>query len=495
VSDPREPWEEGQPGATEATPRVERRQGVEVDPRRWPRRVAIGVAVAVVASLVIAVGGYVYVRVRLGQVHRIAVTGLVPVGAGQPQNFLFAGSDSRAGESAAAAQQFGSAAQVAGQRSDVIILVHVDPGSHSASMLSIPRDFFVPIAGTGSSNRINVAFNNGPDQLVQSISQDFGIAINHYAQVDFSGIQQLTGTVGGVCLNFPYPVRDGSPTGTGNESGLNIPKAGRQTLNGSQALAFVRSRYYQYFANGSWQAEGTGDLGRITRQHEYMRALAAKVIHSALRNPLTANAILNHGVHDVTVDQSLSSGTMIRLGLALRSLHPSAIPSWTMPSRAVNGYGSYGDVLMPEQAQDQLVIAAWSSYRSASSTRPPTTVAPSSVTVRVLNGSGAAGQAAQAAQGLTAAGFHVAGYATASAAHQTASTIAYPSGQRTQAQTLATHVQGPVTLVQSKDASTGPIVLTTGTAFGGTTGSTASSPASATPAPDTAHPAWDPTAC
>jgi LCP family protein required for cell wall assembly len=465
-------------------------------PTAWPRRLVVVSLILLVALVVVGVGGYVYVNVRLGQIHRIAVAGLTPVSSGQPQNFLLAGSDSRAGESAPAAQQFGSASQVPGQRSDVIIVVHLDPGAHTAAMLSIPRDFFVPIAGTGSSNRINVAFNNGPSQLVQSVSQDLGIPINHYAQVDFSGLQQLTNTVGGVCLSFPYPVRDGSPTGTGNESGLSIPVAGHHVLNGTAALGFVRSRYYQYFSAGSWHAEGTGDIGRIARQHEYMRALASKISHSALHNPLTANAVLNHGVHAVTVDRSLSSSGLLRLALAMRSVHPSAIPSWTLPYRAVNNYGSYGDVLMPDSAQDRLVIAAWSSYRppSAKST-PPSTVAPSSVTVRVLNGSGTAGQAALAAQAMRSAGFQVSGYATAAAAGHPATTVAYPAGDRAQAQTVAGYLQGPVALTQTNTGTAGLIIVTTGTSFGGVASPHASASPATTVAPDTARPPWDPTAC
>ncbi len=371
-------------------------------------------------------------------------------------------------------------------------------------MLSIPRDFFVPIAGTGSSNRINVAFGPGPGQLVRTISQALGITVNHYMQEDFNSLQQLTDAVGGVCMNFTYPVRDGAPTGHGNESGLDIATAGHHTLTGTDALALVRSRYYQYFEGGSWKAEGTGDIGRIERQHVFMRALAAKLVHAALANPLTANAVLARAVHDVSVDDSFSTNGILRLALHLRSLRPTDMPSWTLPYRAVNGYGSYGDVLMPDPPQDAQVIAAWQSYGAPSSGGPPpaTTVALASVTVRVLNGSGTAGQAQRTADGLAAAGFKVADVGTApSSAPAASSSVAYGPGHQVEARTLAAHLQGPVTVSQDASLKTSTLVLTTGSNLveapsGPTASSVPPSTAIGRAAPDAAKPpAWDPTPC
>ena len=328
---------------------------------------------------VAAAGAYLYVDHRVDEIPRISVAGLQPVGTGRPVNILVAGSDSRANESGAAAQHFGSSAEVSGQRSDVIVLVHVDPRTAKAAMLSIPRDTFVPIAGTASSNRINAAFDQSPSALVQTITQDFGIAINHYVQEDFSSLQGLTDAVGGVCLNFAYPVRDGSPTGHGNETGLALPTPGRHVLQGADALALVRSRYYQYLQNGSWRAEGTGDIGRIQRQHEFMRALASKAIHAARGNPLTAKAVLNKAVRTVTIDSGFSTAEIMRLAIRLRSFRPGAMPSWTLPYRAVNNYGSYGDVLIPERAQDAQIIATWASYGAPAITSGPSPqIAPTS---------------------------------------------------------------------------------------------------------------------
>ena len=349
--------------------------------RRWPRRTLMAVTVLLALAILAVAVAYLWARDKLDEIPRIAVSGLRPTGAGDPQNILVVGSDTRANESAAAAQHFGSTSDVSGQRSDTIVLVHVDPRTGTAALLSIPRDTFVPIAGTGTSNRINAAFDAGPAALVATISQNFGIAISHYVQEDFSGLEGLTDAVGGVCMNFPLPVRDSSPTGTGSETGLAIPTPGPHVLNGSDALAFVRSRYYQYFDKGTWHPEGTGDIGRIERQHEFVRALASKAIASA-HNPFTGSRVLDKAVRTVTVDNTFSSAVMLRMGIRLRSFHPADVPSFTLPYHAVIGYGSFGDVLLPDPAQDAQVIAAWQNYGAPGSAPSAASPSPAPTTAK-----------------------------------------------------------------------------------------------------------------
>ena len=344
--------------------------------RRWPRRTLMAVTVLLALAILAVAVAYLWARDKLDEIPRIAVSGLQSTGAGNPQNILVVGSDTRANESAAAAQHFGSTSDVSGQRSDTIVLLHVDPRTSKAALLSIPRDTFVPIAGSGTSNRINAAFNTSPDQLVATISQDFGITVNHFVQEDFGGLQGLTDAVGGVCMNFPLPVRDSTPTGRGSETGLDIATAGPHVLDGADALAFVRSRYYQYHDKGTWRAEGTGDIGRIERQHEFIRALAAKAIHSA-RNPFKGARVLDRAVKTVAVDQTFSSSVMLRMAIKLRSLRPADVPSFTLPYQAVNGYGSFGDVLLPVHDEDARVIAAWQQYGAPGASQPtPASTAP-----------------------------------------------------------------------------------------------------------------------
>jgi LCP family protein required for cell wall assembly len=461
----------------------------------------------VVLAAAVAGGGYLYIRNRLDKIRRVPVSGISAGAISDPENILLTGSDSRAGQPAGAASHFGSASLVAGQRSDVIILVHLDPRTSKAAMLSIPRDTLVRLAGTGHSAKINDAFNSGPSELIQTITDNFGITVNHYAAVDFTGLMNLTDAVGGVCMNFPYPARDGSPPpGYGNESGLNIPTAGPHVLDGNSALAFVRSRYYRYYQNGYWHSEGTGDIGRIIRQHEFLRALASKAVHDAKHNPFTANSLIGHAVNDLTVDSGLSSGDILHLGFQFMSMNPSQIPSWTLPYRAVSGYGSLGDVLLPEPGPDQQTISEWESYgappppASGHGGATTTTLSPASVQVQVLNGSGVAGQAGRAAAALRAAGFVVTSYGTGPSFGHTASVVSYPKGALAQARTLAGALRGAVVLREDPALTGAGVVLTTGTAFSGVSASSASTattaPPAGGPAPTTdVVPPWDPTPC
>lgn len=480
----------------------------------WLRRSLIGANIFLLVCLVGAAAGYGYVRYRLGQVRKVDVKGTTAAVAGQPETFLLVGSDSRAGLNA---QEFGSTSQVAGQRSDTIILVHLDPASGSASMLSIPRDTYVPIYGTSNTDRINSAFDAGPSQLIQTIHQDFGIQVNHYVSVNFSGLSGLVDTVGGVCMNFPYAVRDGGPNG-GNESGLNEP-AGNDHLNGTQALSLVRSRYYQYLKDGYYHDEGTGDLGRIIRQHEFLRVLAAKAISSGIHNPITANALVSQAVQDVTVDSGLSSSDMLALISEFHSLSPSAVQSWTLPTNPyVTQAGA--DVLMPDQTQVPQVISAWESAAAPpapSSTPAPSspgttmaTLDPSSVSVKVLNGSGAPSQAAQAAKDLGTVGFTVVSTGDAASFSHTTSVVSYGAGHQAAAQTVASRVEGGAVTHEDPSLSGSAVVLTTGSTYtgistsaGATTASSGSTTTTAAPAANPTAgantqsklPPWDPTPC
>ena len=129
-----------------------------------------------------------------------------------------------------------------------------------------------------ADNKINAAFADGPDALIKTIENTFGIPISHYIVIDFFGVQDAVNALGGISMDFPYPVRD-QDCSTGvcnNNSGLNIPTAGCQVLDGAQALALSRSRYFQYYDDGEWQSDPTSDIGRIERQNLIISAALDK---------------------------------------------------------------------------------------------------------------------------------------------------------------------------------------------------------------------------
>ena len=295
--------------------------------------------IALVLVLVVVVGaGYGYFRYQWGKVHSAACDTCVAAVDGAPYNVLLIGSDSRAGETAAQAQQFGTSAQAGGQRSDTIKIVHVDPQAGTASTLSIPRDTFVTLsdipASTGLSpqNKINAAFNNGPDPLIKTIESTFGIPISHYVVINFFGVEDAVNALGGINMNFPYEARD-RDCSTGvcyNNSGLNITHTGCQTLSGYEALALSRSRYYQYYdPQNGWTWDPTADLGRIERQNLVISATIDKA--KGTYNPLRLNSLFGSVAKDISKDNTLSFNDLFDLaerykafsGSESADLHPA----------------------------------------------------------------------------------------------------------------------------------------------------------------------------
>ena len=330
-------------------------------------------AVAVVGVLLVLAGGlYGYVRYQWGRVRTLACTACAAVDDTQPFNVLVVGSDSRAGNTGAAAQAFGSASQVGGQRADTIKIIHVDPAAGTARMLSIPRDTFVHITGLAqgspiaTDNKINAAFDNGPNSLIATIEGTFGIPIQHFVVVDFGDEVNLVNAVGGIRLDFPYPVRD-SDAGN-NNSGLNIPTAGCQTLDGTMALALSRSRFYQYYEGGQWHADPTSDIGRIERQNIIIQAVIDKA--RTIYNPLTLNSLLSSVVQDITIDRNMSFSTLVSLAEHYHAFSGSSLTSYTLPTApAVSSYA--GDILVVQQPQAQRMISTFLGGGAQAVTTPP----------------------------------------------------------------------------------------------------------------------------
>jgi LCP family protein required for cell wall assembly len=318
--------------------------------RRW--LYAAVVATLVVAGVAVA-GGYSSARLRVGRVASVHLPGLTPAPpAGRPMDLLVVGSDTRQGLAGRDRSRFGP---VQGQRADVILLVRLVPARHRAFILSIPRDLYVPIAGTGGRAKINAALAGGPERLVETIEADFGIPVSHYLLVDFDGFRAVVDAVGGIRLDFPVPVRD-DDNGHDN-SGLLIATPGCRRLDGGQALALARSRYYQYQgADGRWHFDPGFDLGRIRRQQILLRALAARALHEGLADPLRAGAILTAVAGHLTRDDTLTVGRAVRLAGQLRRFQPDALVGLTIPTtpaRLTDGQ----QVLLPAQPTTRQTVA------------------------------------------------------------------------------------------------------------------------------------------
>ena len=328
------------------------------------KKVVVSLCALIVFLAAVVGGGYAYVWYRYNQINKVHINAEVAAASGAPFTILVIGSDSRVGESS---QAFGSSAVVTGQRSDVVQLWRVTPSTKQIQVLSIPRDTVVSMlppdsAQFGTYNRINSSYNSGADQLVKTITANFGIPINHVVQVDFAGFQDAVNTLGGIYLNFPYPAKD-------SYSGLDITSPGCQLLNGAQALAVARARHYEYYSNGYWQYDGTSDFGRIERQDVFLRSLITAAKSKV--SPLTVNAFIGSIHEGITIDDGFGINELIGLALDYHSFDPSNLNALTLPTEAANGFGNLGDVLTVQQpeAQEMLVNIFGSDLQSP--TNPP----------------------------------------------------------------------------------------------------------------------------
>jgi LCP family protein required for cell wall assembly len=229
-------------------------------------------------------------------------------------NYLIVGSDSREGISADDPNAGAFLAEgIPGQRTDTIMVLRVE-GS-STALLSIPRDLLVTNPVTGERGRINSLYQSGPAALIDGVQQ-LGIPVHHYLEIDFVSFGRLVDSVGGITVDFPHPARDAN-------SGLDVPTAGPVTLDGSQALAYVRSRFYEELVDGEWRADPTGDLGRVERQRIFLSALVGKL--SDTRNPLTLARVSSSFGGGMRIDDDLSYFDALRLTWRLRGFSPESL--------------------------------------------------------------------------------------------------------------------------------------------------------------------------
>ncbi|MEZ5251281.1 MAG: LCP family protein [Ilumatobacteraceae bacterium] len=126
----------------------------------------------------------------------------------------------------------------------------------------------MPIAGRSNKNRINSAYvKDDPTRLIGTIYNNFGIWPDHFIQIDFCAFKTIVNGLDGVAVPFEYPARDVN-------TGLYVAEPGCFTFDGDHALAYVRSRKYQYYVDGKWKSDPVSDLGRVSRQQDFLRRRA-----------------------------------------------------------------------------------------------------------------------------------------------------------------------------------------------------------------------------
>ncbi len=278
-----------------------------------------------------------------------------------------------------------------GERSDTIMVLRVDPSSKRVAILSFPRDLYVEIADTGNKSRINSAYErDDPQKLVDTIYANFGIAIDHYIQVDFCAFKTLVDAVGGVSVPFEYPTRD-------THTGLNVPQAGCYAFDGEAALAYVRSRYYEYEdppGSGDWHRDGTSDRGRISRQQDFLRRVLSSILDKGPLNPTVARGLIRAATEDVVTDRDLTPAKMMEFAGVMNDVDPNSIVTYQIEATGRNINGA--SVLIPTIDGDnmQAVLSLFTGQTSLADMPEQvlgdtTTAAPRGATTTIANATAA----------------------------------------------------------------------------------------------------------
>ena len=265
-----------------------------------------------------------------------APTETFPVADPTAQNFLITGADNNAciDPNSPYAAAFGDRSSM-GERSDTVMIMRVDPKTKRGAILSFPRDLWVTIAGRGNKSRINSAYvKDDPQKLIDTIVQNFGIGIDHFIQIDFCAFKTIVDSIdGGVGVPFTYPARD-------THTGLYVPEPGCYYFNGDSALAYVRSRYYQYFdEKGKWKSDPVSDLGRISRQQDFIRRVLTSALNQGLISPSVARGLIQAAQNNVVVDSKLTLSKMLEFVGVLRDIQPGGIAAYQIEAvgKTING--------------------------------------------------------------------------------------------------------------------------------------------------------------
>jgi LCP family protein required for cell wall assembly len=297
--------------------------------RRWlrPRRILAIIALVVVVLLVLSGVSYFYLNSKLTRSNVLVdYAGRPAASAGT--NWLITGSDSRQGLTRKQERQLATGRGIGGHRSDTVMILHVPSNGGPSVLVSLPRDSYVAIPGFGM-NKLNAAYSfGGPKLLAKTVQNATGLQINHYMGIGFGGLVNVVNAVGGVRMCIPQNLNDPA-------SGLHLKK-GCQTLNGAQALGFVRTRHL--FA--------TQDLQREQDQRAFIKALLTKMTSTGtLANPFAAFPAANGATSSLTVDKGTQLYQLIQVAFALRHPETTTVPIGSTPLLAV------GDVVIWNRTQ------------------------------------------------------------------------------------------------------------------------------------------------
>ena len=355
--------------------------------------VAIGATALVIASSLTAYGAYYDIYGNISQETVDTDAWDRPTKVEGAINIMIIGSDVRSGANA----EYGG--EIEGERPDTLLIAHISPNHDGAILVNLPRDSIVEMPACEPNGdrpgmeahrgMLNSAMNYGGIQCQWKVVEQLtGIHIDHFVSVDFTGFKEMVDAIGGVEMCIPHPIDD-------PKAHLKLD-AGRQTLNGEQALGYMRSRYGQ--GDGS-------DLSRIDRQQVFLGAMLRKVMSGEIMSsPSSIYAFLSSVTDSITVDDQFTVDKMTDIAIQMRA----------------------DDEEKDEEKEDV------------------PTVDPAEVSVEVINGTTTSGLAGTVGEELQARGFVVAGTGNPQGSVPGRTTVFYGPGMEAHAHTVAAQVKKAV---------------------------------------------------
>jgi LCP family protein required for cell wall assembly len=270
---------------------------------RWPQRISGALVAGAAVAALLGTAGTLHLSSTLDAVERVDTGDALRSDEefdDSVQNFLLVGSDTREGADPNAIDfgSMGDEGEVGGRRSDTMMVLRLDPKTGESAVLSLPRDLWVDVAGSDRQDRLNGAYAKSIETLIETVTNELGIPIDHYVEVDFVGFKDLVDAVGGIDVWFDLPTRD-------RNTGLRIETPGCHRLDGVQALAYVRARHFQQRLNGDWIDDESADLGRMSRQRDFLQRAVDAAVEKAAGDPTSIGRLVGIAVDTLRVDEGL----------------------------------------------------------------------------------------------------------------------------------------------------------------------------------------------
>ncbi|WP_187645328.1 LCP family protein [Streptomyces sp. TRM49041] len=312
----------------------------------WGRRIKIGSITLATVLLVTTVGTYFWADGRMRR--EVDLSKVIERPAeGDCTTYLIVGSDSREGLTSEDKKRLHTGSADGKRTDSMMILAACGSGN---TMISLPRDSDVEIPtfvgsesgktfkGTGRRVKLNAAYaEDGPELLVRTVEHNTGLRIDHYAEIGFAGFANIVDALGGVELNIEKGFKD-------KRSGADF-QAGKQTLDGEQALAFVRTRY----------AFAESDLARTKNQQKFLAALANQAATpGTVLNPFKLYPTLGAGLDTLIVDKDMSLFDLAEMFFAMKSVNGGDGKSMNMPISGSRGGNLVWDKARVKQLVQQI---------------------------------------------------------------------------------------------------------------------------------------------